>query len=119
MSAERRGRGSHTHLLVDEGVNLLERLAVHVLRKGLELAGQHVAILHGGLGARMEAVFPHQLDVPVLVLDLRLLRVRDDLVLGDSCNRFERDAWSVRVNNQLCFKYNTNYKLEIFSKGYS
>lgn len=76
-------RGS-THLLVNEGVNLLQRLSVHVLRKGLEFAGQHVAVLHGGLSARVEAVLPHQLDVPVLVLNLRPLRVRDNLVLGDS-----------------------------------
>lgn len=76
-----------TYLFVYEGVNLLERLAVHVLRKGLKFAGQHIAVLDGGLGAGMETIFAHQLNVAILVLDLRLLRVGDDLLFGH-CKRW-------------------------------
>lgn len=87
----RRERGSVTYLFVYEGVNLLERLAIHVLRKGLKFAGQHIAILDGGLGAGMEAIFAHQLNVAILVLDLRLLRVGNDLLFGHCKNERERE----------------------------
>lgn len=73
---------SLTYLLVDERIDLLQRPAVHVLRKRLELARQQRPVLHRCLGARMEAILAHQLHVPILVLDLRLLRVGDHLVFG-------------------------------------
>lgn len=78
--------GAFAYLLVYKGVNLLERLAVHILRKRLKLSWQYIAILHGGLRPRMEAIFAHQLNVPILVLDLRLLRVGNDLLFGN-CNQ--------------------------------
>lgn len=74
--------GIWTHLLVDERIDLLQRSAVHVLRERLELARQQRPVLHRSLGARMEAILAHQLHVPILVLDLRLLRVGDHLVFG-------------------------------------
>lgn len=80
-----------TYLFVYEGVNLLERLAIHVLRKGLKFAGQNIAILDGGLGAGMEAIFAHQLNVAILVLDLRLLRVGNDLLFGHCKSERERE----------------------------
>lgn len=78
---------SFAYLLVDERIDLLQRSAVHVLRKRLELSRQQRPILHGGLGARMEAILADQLHVPILVLDLRLLRVSDHLVFGGPCAR--------------------------------
>lgn len=90
------GRALVTYLFVYEGVNLLERLAIHVLRKGLKFAGQNIAILDGGLGAGMEAIFAHQLNVAILVLDLRLLRVGNDLLFGHCKNARERERMRVR-----------------------
>lgn len=101
----RRERGSVTYLFVYEGVNLLERLAIHVLRKGLKFAGQHIAILDGGLGAGMEAIFAHQLNVAILVLDLRLLRVGNDLLFGHCKNEREREKEGVRVRGGTIYRF--------------
>jgi hypothetical protein len=69
------------HLLVDEMIDLLERPTIHVLGKRLELPRQHRAVLHLHLRARVEAILAHKLDMPRLVLVLRLLGVLDDLNL--------------------------------------
>lgn len=71
-----------TYLLVNERIDLLERSAVHVLRKRLKLSRQQCSVLHGRLSARMESVLADQLDMAVLVFDLRLFGVRDHLMFG-------------------------------------
>lgn len=71
-----------THFFVDERVDFLQRTAIHVRRERFELSRQQGAILDGRLGARMKAVFADQLDVTVLVLNLRLFGVRDHLMFG-------------------------------------
>lgn len=72
-----------TYLFIDEIINFLQWFAVHILRKRFEFLWQHVAILDSRLRPRMEAILTHQLNVTILMFDLRFLCVGNDLMFGN------------------------------------
>lgn len=90
-----------TYLFIYEMINFLQWPSVHVLRKWFKFLWQDIAIFHGGLVARMKAIFTNQLDVTSLIFDFRFLGVGNNLLFGNCNGKTDNEKWGVRKEDDI------------------